>query len=607
MISRHFKTLRNLARGMSAFALFAVCSAAPVDDRVVDAAKRQDWEAVRLLLASHADVRAAQDDGATALHWAAQWDDPETAGLLIQAGADPNAANVLMVTPLALACLNGSSTMVAKLLTGGARPGTGTASGETPLMTCARTGSAEAVRLLLENGADVNAKENTHDQTALMWAAAERHSDVVRILLQHGADVHVRSRITKQVIVKDDSGVRLVCPPPPGITARCVDAPEIETGGSTPLLFAARSGDTESTRLLLAAGASVTEAMPGGESVLVVAALSGHTQTAKFLLDKDAPPNAAEAGYTALHAAVLRGDRELTAVLLAHAANPNARVTNGMAVRRSSQDFVIPDSLLGATPFFLAAKFVEPEIMRLLASAGADAKQPIRDGTTPLMAAAGVGWKSGETRRGMAFAMTPPPDDDKAIEAVRICVEQGADVTAANEAGETALHGAATEGYAAIIKFLIDREPLWMRGPGAEQTPLALTSADLLGANGAYGVRDRKEVRALLLSLGAIEDPARAAAPAAAAPKNLKVLKDAAQVRSVMAGFTAALGVQCAFCHAQDRASDENPHKETARRMLLMTAGINAKFPGPAERVSCYTCHRGQTSPLNAPAAVAIQ
>ena len=74
------------------------------------------------------------------------------------------------------------------------------------------------------------------------------------------------------------------------------------------MLFAARSGDLESAKLLVAAGADVNGAAPDGNSVLVVAAHSGHGSVAEFLLDKDADPNATGAGYTALHAAVLRGD-----------------------------------------------------------------------------------------------------------------------------------------------------------------------------------------------------------------------------------------------------------------------------------------------------------
>src|SRR5262249_41767218 len=144
-----------------------------------------------------------------------------------------------------------------------------------------------------------------------------------------------------------------------------------QKGGSTPLLFAARVGDLESAKLLVAAGANVNAAGPDGNSILVVAAHSGQGKLAKVLLDKDANPDASGAGYTALHAAVLTGDQELVKVLLAHGANPNIRLTKGTPVQRDNVELHLSEALLGSTPFFLAAKFLEVEMMRVLAAAGA--------------------------------------------------------------------------------------------------------------------------------------------------------------------------------------------------------------------------------------------
>src|SRR5580765_407962 len=120
--------------------------AAPAGDhRVADAMKQQDEASVRGLIADHADVNAPQPDGATALHWAAYWDDVRSAELLIRAAARVNAVNENNVTPLSLACLNGSAAMVGALLAGSADPNLAQISGETPLMTCSRTGNAAAV------------------------------------------------------------------------------------------------------------------------------------------------------------------------------------------------------------------------------------------------------------------------------------------------------------------------------------------------------------------------------------------------------------------------------------------------------------------------------
>jgi photosynthetic reaction center cytochrome c subunit len=98
------------------------------------------------------------------------------------------------------------------------------------------------------------------------------------------------------------------------------------------------------------------------------------------------------------------------------------------------------------------------------------------------------------------------------------------------------------------------------------------------------------------------KDKAKAPPPA---PTNLKVLKttSGAEVRQIMLAFTAGLGVRCVYCHVQGNfASDENPKKETARRMIEMSQQINSHFPDGKMHVTCYTCHRGEESPATAPA-----
>jgi hypothetical protein len=103
----------------------------------------------------------------------------------------------------------------------------------------------------------------------------------------------------------------------------------------------------------------------------------------------------------------------------------------------------------------------------------------------------------------------------------------------------------------------------------------------------------------------AAQTPPEAPPPARPAqePKNLKILKPE-EVRAKMHSFTVGLGVNCGFCHVQgDMASDENPHKVIARRMIAMTRQANGTFPDGKERVTCYTCHRGQQEPLSEPSA----
>src|SRR4029079_1937821 len=154
------------------------------------------------------------------------------------------------------------------------------------------TGDAAGVKALLARGASVNTKEPGRDQTALMWAAAQAHPETVNALLEGGADVRARSRSYTQTVTSE-------------VTQRAGREElnyDVPRGGSTPLLFAARVGDAESARILIEAGADVNDALPNGVSALVEAAHSGQQAVGVLLLDKGADPNAAAAGYTALHA-----------------------------------------------------------------------------------------------------------------------------------------------------------------------------------------------------------------------------------------------------------------------------------------------------------------
>ena len=311
---------------------------------IVEAAGARDAATVQALIAEGVDVDAAQPDGATALHWAAYRNDSEIAALLLDAGADVNAANELGATPVWLAADNGSAGMVRRLLDAGADPDVALQNGETPVMTASRTGSADAVRQLLARGADVNAKERSRGQTALMWAVAQGHHAVIDVLLAHGADVDARSRVRPRMMHAEatngsqyDQGIVW------------------NRGGYTPLLFAARHGDVEAAKRLVGAGADIDDTAPTGASVLVVAAHSGHADFARFALGAGADPNDVEAGYTPLHAAILRGDREVVTALLAAGANPDTRLEKGTPVRRAGQDWAIAPQLASATPYWLAA------------------------------------------------------------------------------------------------------------------------------------------------------------------------------------------------------------------------------------------------------------
>ena len=468
---------RVSTRALAVAALVLTTAASLVaqrDLRLVEAVKRQDGQMARALLKQGIDVNATQGDGASALHWAVYRDDLAMADLLLRAGADVNAANDLGATLLALACANANGAMVERLLAAGANPNTPvTPSGETPLMTAARSGSVDAVKALLAYGASVNAAETAHGQTALMWAAANRHPVVVQALIEGEADVNARSQIDRMVVMLM------------GQTERTSSGVEIDGGGFTPLFFAARHGDLASAKLLIAAGADVNATTPTKTSVPVFAAHSGHGEVAAYLLEKGTDPNADGSGYTALHAAVLRGDLALVKALLANRADPNARLKQGTPTTHGSKDFNLSVRWIGASPFWLAAKFAEIEIMRALVAGGADPRLTLPDGTTALMAAIDSVEKGrrANDRRGRLrapsehlMAVRSGQDEREALAAIKLVTEVGADVDAANELGDTAVLVAVTYKYTSVVQWLVDHGANVNVKNRRGQTPLGIAN-----------------------------------------------------------------------------------------------------------------------------------
>ena len=419
---------------------------------LIGAAKAGDAATIRALLQAGADAGAAQADGSSALLWASHRDDLESVRLLIGAGADASAANDLGATPVWAASENGSTALVRMLLAAGAEPNRALLSGETPVMVAARAGSPAVVVQLAAAGADLD-RQGSRGQTALMWAAAQRHPDVVEALLAAGADLSIRSDVWTQV---------MAVPP----HSKPEYNREIPHGGNTALLFAVRADDLPSARILVAAGADVDDADAWGVSAVVLAAHGGHRDVLDFLLENGADPNAADAGFAALHDAVMRNDSWMTAALLAHGADPNQPLLTWTPTRRASRDHHYPPPFVGTSPFWLAARFARIDLMRLLADHGADPHfvhevDYIVDGrmqwqterTTTLMAAFGMG---GRRARPWVPYGAAGMAEFRTLDAVRLAVELGVDINAVDATGRTVLDEAEALQYESVVEFLVE-------------------------------------------------------------------------------------------------------------------------------------------------------
>lgn len=431
-------------------ALSVICGTLRADGPLMQAVKSGDAPTVARLLRHRADATAASPDGTTALEWAVHRNDLAIAKLLIQAGAKADVTNSYGASPLSEAAANGNAAIISVLLQAGANPNAASAEGEPVLLSAARAGNADAVEVLLQHGANVNAKDGWKGQTALMWAAALDNAAVVKVLIQHGAEVNARST---------------EWPPEKPRPANGNIVSKRPRGGLTALLYASREGALDSVRELAAGHADLNMTEPDGTNALLMAIINAHYDVAAFLVNAGADPNIADKyGRTALYASVdmntldTSGTRppptatdhlrpvDMISMLLAHGANPNARLKDATPGRAISDD---PDPILrgGSTPFLRAAKTGDLPVMRLLLKAGADPSLGSQFGATPLMAAAGVGLEYGGNF----------PPEARSLEAVKLCLQLGADVNAVDKDGLTALHGAAARGADQIVQFLVEK------------------------------------------------------------------------------------------------------------------------------------------------------
>lgn len=459
---------------------------------LADAAMAREMDRVRTILAADGsvDVNAMGRNGTPALHWALRYGDGETAALLVAAGADVDLSNLYGVRPLQMAIENGHIDLVEWLLTSGADPEGRDQAGEPLLFRAAATGDLASVDLLLAHGAGVDTEDAVYGQTALMVAVRNGHAAIVKRLLAAGADVN---RQTRQTAVMPGRDSVFVDPSeiPGGLThGRGIIRggwPERGkrqplAGGKTPLLYATRLGDPAITRLLVEAGADLEQADVNGVTPLLNAIINGnivnaanvipgpgHLETALYLVESGVNVNAVDwYGQSPLFAAVdvrnmvFRGDGTSSVLvnnvdralafalierLLDAGADANARTREYapaiyFILGIGSAEWV---NMLGQTPFIRAAQSGDVSVMRLLLAHGADPTLVTDNGTTALMAAAGINWVMDQTYDEGPQAL---------LEAVKLAHELGNGINTVNDMGLQAIHGAANRGSHDIIEYL---------------------------------------------------------------------------------------------------------------------------------------------------------
>jgi uncharacterized protein len=505
--------------GTVALALMLACaSSAAAQTEVADAAMRRDAAEVRRLVQNGADVKAAQADGATALHWATYYGDASLALLLLEAGADVAAANRNGSTPLWLAASQGDAPVIEALLKGGADANEQLPLGRRPLMLAARSGRVEAVRALLNGGADPNAREDARGTTALMQAADQGHADVIGVLIEHGADVSAasarvlrdgrtaalgksgdpRNAVRAQVIAvlcdqetPDLSKLaELVAETTEdAVLAEAGEVPSVKNGDPcniqrddlgfvftsgrpnrqarepdggelTPLIYAARAGSVDAARVLLDAGADVNQLTRYGWSPLLAATQNRNYQLGKFLIEHGADVNLAnKGGWTPLYLAT---------------DNRNLEGGDYPTRKPDMNDLDYIKLLLdaGADPNAQLIESTETRTVftnQWLDEDGATAfLRASQSGDVELMrlllergADPKINTKLGVTPLaaaagiGWVEGVTSEHSPEQTVEAVKMLLELGIDPDYQAETGRTALHGAAHKGATEVVRVLV--------------------------------------------------------------------------------------------------------------------------------------------------------
>jgi ankyrin repeat protein len=595
--------------------LLTVCLVTlPSDARLADAAMQGNREAVRALLKQKVDVNAAQNDGMTALHWAAYQDDLEMINWLLAAGANVNAATRIGgITPLSFASSNGNPAAVKTLLTGGADPNSGNTNGTTALMMAAASGSSEAVKALLDHGANINAKE-ARGQTALMFAAALGHDAVIKLLLARGADAVVSTpvRETEKVSFDQDGHIFYHQPSKGGETGAKPPAPQTKkmdeadaraareaatselerlsqalgfasarvrfakprdatprmspplrvgpefVGGMTALLYACREGHINAALALIEGGAQINQTNADKFSPLVIAIINGHLDLARSLLERGADPNLATlTGVTALYATV-------DVQWAPHASYPQPNLEQEKTsyldlMKALLERGVAVNAQLGVKPWFRSL-FSDPTwIDPAGATAFWRAAQSSDIAAMRLLvkygADAKIATKSGVTplmaAAGVGWASNWSVNAPvPPIEAVKYCLELGSDVNAADNRAYTALHGAAYIGNNEIVQYLVEKGARVDVKSKAGDSP-----ADMANGPWRFGLPHPDTV-ALLEKLGSPNSHNCRSDKCVVAAKSLSPAEQGA--KDALDRFAAALGFKSALFLADSKAASGN-------------------------------------------------
>jgi uncharacterized protein len=517
-----------------------------------------DLETIDLLINAGAKVDAKNREGITPLHMASLYGNAKVIERLIKAGADAKQKGPAGETMLMLAARNGNPDAITILVAAGAdvkakEPIRGT----TALMWAVEQRHSAAVAALIDAKADVAAKSGgaglprNYMANRVNAARVETANRVREAAAKAGRTYEEQLEIEQKngtLQIRRIGDVTSFFGQQPGAgqpaqgqarggqfgrnqqIAQQAAQEEDDTdviiaglvgtggGGLTALVLAAREGDLESTKLLLAGHADINQTTEYGWTPLLTATNNRHYKLAEYLVEHGADVNKANKGnwmplYLATDNRNIEGGDfpvpkpdmdhlEFIKFLLEHGADPNVRVKDNTLTRTIFTMQWFQEA--GTTPFIRAAQSSDLELLKLLLAKGADPMIKTDHGDTPLTAAAGMGWVDGVT-----YEHSPKAN----IETIKFLLDLGLDPNAANGDGRTSLMVAAAKGRTDVIQMLVDHGArLDTRDKGSRDTETlvsvnaghsweALDYADGLVRFGVQSAVNRPEAAALLRKL----------------------------------------------------------------------------------------------------------
>uniref|UniRef100_UPI00358E28FC ankyrin-3-like isoform X3 n=1 Tax=Myxine glutinosa TaxID=7769 RepID=UPI00358E28FC len=478
------------------------------------AARKDDTNAVALLLQHEHKTDVTSKSGFTPLHITAHYGNINVATLLLNLGAAVDFKARNGITPLHVAAKRGNTNMVKLLLDRGATIDAKTRDGLTPLHCAARSGHDKVIEMLLDRDAPILAKTKnglsplhmaTQGEhlacvqhllsreapvndvtldflTPLHVAAHCGHYRVAKLLLERGAEANTRALngFTPLHIACKKNRVKVI----ELLLKHLASIHTTTESGLTPIHVAAFMGHLNVVQLLLQNGASCNVTNVRGETPLHMASRAGQVEVVKTLLQNGARVDVkAREDQMPLHIASRLGKPEIVQLLLQSGSDPNASTASGatplyFAAREghvdvanlliSSKAIVAPATKKGFTPLHIASKYGRIEVARLLLQNYANPNPVGKNNLTPMHIATHYDHENlallllGKRASPHSVAKngyTPLHIASKKnqVEAVRAMLAAGADSSVLTQQGVAPIHLASLEGHAEVVALLLAR------------------------------------------------------------------------------------------------------------------------------------------------------